>query len=193
MKKVKVYLAGKVTNNNWREAVYNDKITVVEKGHRSRIKGETIDSDSYDEYYDSEYDAGDFIVTGPHSIGCDHGCYHLGKHAAAEVDWENLKLTKDDVISACCHQIDKSNVLFAYIDSCDCCGTIAEIGYAKAKGKYIFILFKNKRLKKKLWFVDSMANFSCCRFDKKNEDAPIGGCVLLSVEMFKDGKCNYTV
>lgn len=160
--KPKIYLAGKITNNWWRNQIL---------GGVTRTNG--IDVGYYWEdiskYIDSEYDAGFCIITGPHSLGCDHrGCFHSKQDAMHTATPTNHSrtcamgsiVTKDDVKYACCHQIDKSDMVFAYIDGLDCYGTLAEIGYAYGKGKFICILYKDKTIKKELWFVSQMGNIT---------------------------------
>ena len=74
---------------------------------------------------------------------------------------------KKIVYSRCLSQIDKSDIVFAWIDTMDCYGTLAEIGYAKAKGKTIWIGIDEKlntpdedsdRLSDQLWFAKEMAS-----------------------------------
>lgn len=64
--------------------------------------------------------------------------------------------SRKDVLEICKSQIDRAEILFAYIDCRDCYGTLAEIGYAHAKGKDIVIVFSDFELKKEMWFVDMM-------------------------------------
>lgn len=157
----KVYLAGKITHNWWRNEIYGGN------GEPDRTSGINVGHywNTVDEYMDSEYDAGFCIITGPHSIGCDHGCFHdehQAMHTATPTESAGCpadsEIKKDDVRNACCHQIEKSDIVFAFIDSLDCHGTLAEIGYAYGKGKFICMLFKNKTIEKELWFVSQMGN-----------------------------------
>ena len=52
---------------------------------------------------------------------------------------------KDEVREMCNDQILSSDILIAYIDSCDAYGTIAEIAYASANGIncYVFLEYGN--------------------------------------------------
>lgn len=190
--KPKIYLAGKITNNNWRSAVYDEDFQVSDNVY-NRNGGETISNG--DDYYDSEYDEGNFIVTGAHSIGCDHGCFHSCKHASIEDGHTCYCIEKEytpkEIVDACCHQIAKSDIVFAYIDSDDCHGTISEIGYAYSKHKFIYILFKTPELKDKLWFISNMAKISECLYDYDNEgnlcaNSSIRSNVLFSIKYFKN-------
>ncbi len=68
----------------------------------------------------------------------------------------NIGLTKPIVNKLCSNLIKTSDVLFAHIDSTDCYGTLAEIGYAAALDKPIFLTFAknlNHDLISDLWFI----------------------------------------
>lgn len=45
----------------------------------------------------------------------------------------------DMIVQKCLDGINQCDILFAWINSMDCFGTIAEIGYAKASGKKVFV------------------------------------------------------
>jgi len=62
---------------------------------------------------------------------------------------------------SCMHQIDKSDFVFAYINQDELYGTIAEIGYAFANDKFIWIVFANDELYYKYWFINEMSTNSC--------------------------------
>ena len=143
-----IYLAGKVRQGCWRH-------TIV-KGLRKAFSG-------------SEYEAKNIMppekqwpvlqkavlgldYTGPYFISCDHGCYHgsdthgvggsldvyeaTGGHGGSES--EN-GIYRKDVVNWCLGAIDRSDIVFAWIEDKTAYGTIAELGYAKAKGKTIWI------------------------------------------------------
>jgi hypothetical protein len=104
-------------------------------------------------------------ITGPFFIACDHGCYHgRGNHGVGADDsgghfgggcLGNF-FTRSQIFDICKSQIDKAEIVFAYINSHDCYGTIAEIGYAYASGKDIFILFNDLDVVDDMWFVSYM-------------------------------------
>lgn len=167
----RIYLAGKITNNSWRSAISVSRETPRINGYM-RIDCEDItDYIASDYYYDGEYETNKYIITGPHALSCDHGCFHFrAHHGAASKDGGNIEcedkvITTADVLSACTHQIDKSDYIFAYIDSLDAYGTLTEIGYAyncrkRCEDKHIFILFKNQKIANQLWFAKEMADWS---------------------------------
>lgn len=154
----KIYLAGKITGDNWRHFISD-----LESKHYFRALGETIPNGSNcEEYKDIEFFADDYIITGPHSIGCDHSCFHRmkSKHASTGecVAGVGYRIEEEYVYESCIHQIEKSDIVFSYINSLDAFGTFAEIGYAAACKKFIFILFKNEKIADDLWFISNMAS-----------------------------------
>lgn len=156
-----VYLAGKIRQNGWREGIC---------GYRC---GQHYESTDFDKYLLVN---NNLTVTGPFFISCDHGCYHGERTHGVGVNkyWPHhyvdnndaerygccgdgyVPFTEDDVIEICKSQIDKAEIVFAYIDCKDCFGTLAEIGYAHARGKTIIILFKDEVLKRDMWFIDKL-------------------------------------
>ena len=146
--KYKVYLAGKIRHCGWREAF---------SGYREHSMDFV--------HYDDELTVNDeMIITGPFFISCDHGCYHGdGTHGVGarltESEWSGCLgdfFTREDVVEICKYQIDMADIVFAYIDCFDCYGTLAEIGYAHAKGKTIIIQFSDQSIKENMWFLDKM-------------------------------------
>lgn len=147
-----VYLAGKILLNDWRNRFYYCRHALDPE---EIAAGFTVPVDN------------NLSIAGPFFISCDHGCYHGdGKHGVGAVDslhsdheWGGCMgnyYTRDDVLNICKSQIDRAEIVFAYINSNDCYGTLAEIGYAHAKGKDIVIAFSDKKLKTEMWFVDKM-------------------------------------
>ena len=147
------YLAGKIEFHDWRERFYsvdfNEDAPVAEWANHSEPVNRSL------------------TVTGPFFIRCDHGCYHgPDRHGVGAVEqihhsdeWGGCMgnfFTREDVLNICMSQIDRAEIVFAYIDHDDCYGTLTEIGYAYAKGKDIVIIFSNDKLRKEMWFADKM-------------------------------------
>lgn len=152
-----VYLAGQITKNWWRNALTDMEYMNV---NETRTPFVNVYNENKDEYFYSTYDCGNFIVTGPHAVGCDHRCYHDFLHAANGycLGSGDVFVTKKEICDACCDQIKRADLLFAYIESEDAFGTFSEIGVARGFGKYIHILFQTKKLAQKLWFLSVMAD-----------------------------------
>lgn len=147
-----VYLAGKISRNDWRNKICS-------------YWG--IPDNPHDIIHDVIVDVNDSLsITGPFFIACDHGCYHgNGTHGVGAVnslhsnEWGGCMgnyYTRNDVFHICKRQIDKAEIMFAYINCRDCYGTIAEIGYAHASDKEIVIVFSSPELKEEMWFIDKM-------------------------------------
>ena len=140
-----VYFAGKISKNGWR----------TDWGELIFEYAENIENLASFEYKIND----EMTYTGPIFLSCDHGCYHgPGSHGVAAGDYGcgAKGIQREDVLYICKSQIERAEILFAYIDSADCFGTIAEIGFAHAIGKDIFIVFSNEELKEEMWFVDQM-------------------------------------
>lgn len=122
---------------------------------------------------------GIFDYVGPYFIGCDHGCFHgPNKHGSIAYDHQSsfyCYVEPDELDNAeqatvpietptirqylvknlCLHALKTADVVFAWIDSPDAFGTIAELGYASALGKEILIA--GPRLFPDMWFVYSLS------------------------------------
>ena len=157
-KVIKVYLAGKIKSNGWRQQLIDirDNFSGEEK-YKIR-KGITVRYDNH------------IIITGPFFLSCDHSCYHgenshgvgLNKYYpdGERYDCYGLRdqFTEDEVKDICLRQIKKSDVIFAYINDDTCYGTLYELGYAKSLGKKIIILFESGKLMKDMWFIYQKAD-----------------------------------
>lgn len=141
-----IYLAGKIGMNDWRNRFYSCRYITYNDG-KFIAEGGTIKPSDH------------ITITGPFFISCDHGCYHgEGQHGvgAENGGCEGDLFTRDEVLEICKSQINRAEIVFAYIDCRDCYGTIAEIGYAHATDKDIIIFFANAELKEEMWFIDKM-------------------------------------
>lgn len=140
-----VYLAGKIGQNNWR---------VTFGGYKAFSAEPKSIANGYEENMNKQ-----LTITGPFFISCDHGCYHgEGQHGVGASFGGCMSdyFTREDVLKICKSQIERAEILFAYIDCEDCYGTIAEIGYAHAIGKDIIIYFTDMKLQEEMWFIDKM-------------------------------------
>ncbi len=138
-----VYLAGKISMNDWRGAFYDYQsisLPFMERGYVEKVND-------------------NLSITGPFFISCDHGCYHgENQHGVGATSGGCMGdyYTRDDVFEICKSQIAKSEIVVAYIDCRDCYGTLTEIGYAYANQKDVFVIFSDEKLKEEMWFADKM-------------------------------------
>lgn len=118
----KVYLAGKIRKNCWRHLLVN--------GLREH------------NWVLGPLKQNEFLYTGPFFIGCDHGCYHApGQHGGGKGCASEHHLTRHKVAARCRRAVDSADLVFGYIDSVDCYGTIAEIERASMQGIRVVIAF----------------------------------------------------
>lgn len=64
------------------------------------------------------------------------------------------------LIETCLTDIALSDMLFAWVESADCYGTLAEIGYARAWDKDVWIAFSGDALRREMWVIEQMADRS---------------------------------
>lgn len=144
---LRIYFAGKV--DNYREGILGPRIMSEEE---PIVIDQTL---------------GKFIYVGPNAISCDHGCFHRdesthgmlpSKHGceAGFIGNENYKDLKPRyVVERCLAQIISADLFYAWINSHDCFGTLAEIGFASAHGVPIILEIKETFVED-LWFITKL-------------------------------------
>ena len=166
---MRMYLAGKITDSNWRDAIFQD----------GPIVGTALDSSEVSEYCGfpvherSILAAGElFDYMGPYRIGpgWDHDV-SLDEHGVDLGKWADAiglhdpghglleHDARERVMFECFHAINSSHVVFAWIDRRDIYGTLAEIGYARGKGREVWIGWSSEddALQRDMWFIGQMA------------------------------------
>jgi very-short-patch-repair endonuclease len=147
MKRPKVYLAGKIAKNGWRNEIvpepgpdWYDGGPDEPWGRRGigrRAKG------IWPIRVGTEYD-----ITGPFFVRDDHGCTHgqsshangggcvgdFGGRAFGGSQSTKSELIRASVRIACLHAIQQSDFVYAWVDDPTAHGTFAEIGYAIGAG-----------------------------------------------------------
>lgn len=137
-----VYLAGKIAKNDWR--------------NEARDLG--------------------FNVTGPNFVSCDHGCCHgdslhgVGawgypipndeiRHASCVEAEETRYGSRIKTVDDCLGQIRAADVMYVWAgDFHTAYGTLAEIGYARGRRKYVIIATDDPDALKDQWFAVTMAD-----------------------------------
>jgi len=169
----KVYFAGKVTREGYRQKLLNNSDVMSRGCCLYEING------------------GKLVYGGPFALRCDHGCFHSGSsHAMGilldredypacegyfydeheeRVDFSQLNhgmgMSEPDAVNRCLRQIRECDAVHAFLDSFTCYGTLSELGYASATGKPIYITLKGKsigRWKSRLWFIFNLPGVVCC-------------------------------
>lgn len=123
-----IYLAGKIRKNDWR----NSRDVLVDEG-----------GSALPPWADLAHSIGRLEVTGPFSVGCDHGCTHnQGTHAARGgcTTWESVQSARKHVYDQCFDAIKRADIFFAWLDDdLTAYGTLVEIGQAHGLGKPIVL------------------------------------------------------
>jgi hypothetical protein len=136
-----VYLAGKIRKNCWRH-------TLVAGLREHHWNFGPLKQD-------------EFVYVGPFFVGCDHGCYHqVSSHGNGSGCTHNQEASQPHVAELCRTAIRKADLLFCYLDSADCYGTIAEIERAHVYGVPVVIAFAPNIATEKsndFWFVCTAA------------------------------------
>ncbi len=167
----KIYLAGKVTKPDWREAIVGAPYSDVSTDESKVLAGK--------EYPVLAAACLGYDYTGPYAFSCDHGCYHgdaqhgVGASHGGCVNgtcethgdqWANRLLVLERSLAA----IREATIVFAWLERdalahdpfgeprCSAYGTLAEIGYAHALGKTLWI--GTPEHIPELWFVMAMSD-----------------------------------
>ena len=111
---IKLYLAGKIGKNDWRH--------------------ELVPGLRCHEWDDGPISTPLFDYVGPFFQSCDHGCLHgpntHGALAGEGTCTEEITYTLEDIIRLNDEALSNADLLFVYITSADCLGTLVEIGRA---------------------------------------------------------------
>ena len=137
----KVYLAGKIRQTCWRHLL--------------------IDGLRNHSWNDGALTQVDFDYLGPFFISCDHGCYHRDTtHGAGIGCTPDFDVHAWCVAQYCRHAVQQSDLVFAYIESSDCYGTIAELERAHTHNIPVVVAFAPglaNENKNEFWFVCTLA------------------------------------
>ena len=130
----RVYLAGKVGKNNFR--------------YQLGLDGRDMSKANILHYHKRK----PFVYSGPLIPSCDHGCWHYffegmsGYDGGFLFDGQEQFLVQDSsyttVVASTIAQIQSSDFVFAWFDSYDAYGTIAEIGIAIGNKIPVYIGFQ---------------------------------------------------
>lgn len=137
-----IYLAGKISRHDWRED--------VTPGLQDAWGG-----NSYGEADWSPHDAewpvlpngvlDTFDYTGPYFVdGCTHsgdGCTQEEHRASSVCGGEPSG--RAATVQRCLNAIDRSDIVFAWLDDATAHGTLVELGYAKGRGKPVIVAGPN--------------------------------------------------
>jgi hypothetical protein len=172
-----VYLAGKVAKNDWRHDVVPG------------LRGALYESDVQLAPFPNEtlFLAKNVSYTGPFFVSDDHGCSHgPGSHgngidgclAAYVTDAACSRLA---VAERCRAGIERSNVIFVWLDDTTAFGTLVEIGIAAAMKKRVWIYAPENFDTSEMWFASHIATEG--RILRASTPAAAVADLLLKLEM----------
>lgn len=154
---MKIYLAGKIAKNDWRHGVVADLrgegwVTGHEVNNYRQIPipGLVLAKAIY----------GKHDYTGPYFASCDHGCGHGSNSHGVNVGGGGCITPprSADVVNMCLRGIQECDMVYAWIDSPDAYGTLAEIGFAVSEGKKVYVAGSQRFTD--LWFAYELAQQS---------------------------------
>lgn len=70
----------------------------------------------------------------PEHWGTFHGTVWTGQHGMIDDGMAH------HIVASCCAALRRADIVFAYINSPDCFGTLVEIGFAHALGKFVYVV-----------------------------------------------------
>lgn len=170
---MKVYLAGKMDAEygSWRDALLGRIYDYQDKRHVPRwelVRRGTLDG--FDAPFswpvgENRHVLGMHDYVGPYRMTYEHGftgsCegyFHgstgPGQHGHMDDDERSL------ILRACSKALHRADFVFAYLNRPDCFGTLAEIGYARALGKYVHVVLSQDAIWDwgDYWFVTDLVN-----------------------------------
>lgn len=124
-----IYLAGKVSKNDWRHTVVAGLRNASVMGSPVPTRWPVL----------KKAVCGAFDYTGPYTMSCDHGCAHGGRHGCGDGQAEGPAPTREQLNALCLDAISRADVVFAWLDDPTAYGTLVEIGYARGIGKRVLV------------------------------------------------------
>jgi len=160
---VNYYFAGKIEKHGWRESIVGTDRQGVSHLRYAVSDPETGWVFDPDAVIEEKWPVIALSETenyvGPFFVGCDHGCYHGPRQHGNGVDGRGCYSdgTVPHIRQFAIHELClwtiaiRTDIVFAWIDSDDVFGTFAEIAYAAALNKEIWIA--TDKINPELWFI----------------------------------------
>lgn len=144
-----VYLAGKIDRQygSWRDALLGTHrdLWSLDRSPRWELPHQSPETDLPPPAWPTEPNhwvldlhnyVGPYRIVAPAApkhMGVFHGTEWIGQHG-----WMDPSMC-EHITAACCAALRRADLVFAYINTPDCFGTLIEIGYAQALGKFVFV------------------------------------------------------
>lgn len=163
-----VYLAGKITGTTWRDSIAPEwSRSRCDMSHQAweDVGLHVFVTASCGVAYPIRCTGPFFSISGgDHYAGPiepgDHACGEYRLVRSRQDDWPYVETTFTDrpwVAAQAKAAIDACDLMFAWIDSPDCYGTLLEIGYALGVGKVVEVRFKRGVALDELWLTQYFA------------------------------------
>lgn len=162
----RIYLAGKISEEDWRRTI----TTCIDTRYDEGLRSDTYDLFEFPWPTVEGAIFGEHSYTGPFFLNCDHGCGHGPNSHGSGIQSVTCfvdspsSLKETYIQELCLDAIRRSTLVFAWIDSESAYGTLVEIGYAVGRGIPVYISYPGDfEGVKDLWFARSMATqcFQC--------------------------------
>lgn len=167
---MKIYLAGKIDKNDWRHTIV-DNMSAAEFMLEGLCSADCQDTPPFLKSGKASFPIlskvifGQHDYVGPYFVRCDHGCFHgRSTHGVISCyqEWQDTISARRETVSLCLEAIEKSDLVFAWIDDPSCYGTLTELGLAFAADKQVAIAFPESFTQTRdFWFVSILANPNC--------------------------------
>lgn len=174
---MKVFLSGKVDEQHgkWRDLLLGEKYTDGKPGPHWELmhKGDTFDDPfaPWPTLRSAVMGTHDYVGPYRQTLGQEQDNSNTGYFHGVESGGSHGQMNFDDqqaVVAACMKGIDACDMLFAYINTANCYGTLCEIGYARARNKFVAVVAApGVEGIDDMWFAGLLANFYC---DPTRED-----------------------
>lgn len=157
-----IYLAGKVSRRCWRHSIVDGLDSAIEGPlTNARHDSPVLEEGMLDWPVMPAAIFGEHNYVGPYFFSRTHrGCFHGDDEHGVSASSALLdgcpphscyESARAEIVATCLAAMDRADLVFAWIDSPDCYGTIAEIGFAMRSGKRVWIA--GPRRYRDLWFV----------------------------------------
>lgn len=177
--RLRLYLAGKIARRDWRHEIVPGLPGAWTAGCM------VSDLDGHGQWPAMQRAIfGHFTYAGPYFADCGHSCNFgddsHGLNASDETtisghtgDHGEEVTTRFQVVERCSRAIRNSDVVFAWIDQLDCYGTVAEIGFAAALGKQIWVA--GPTAYRDMWLLYAMATIG--HFGETSACSALKACI----------------
>jgi len=156
-----IYLAGKITRTEWRSEIVDGIDNANCTMDYSPKYREFVDPVEWPVLPSAIFK--EFDYTGPYyTVDNQHGLIDEGFHGWLPMECHTARHGLSFVADLSWRAIARADMVFAWIDSLDAHGTYAEVGMARALGKWVMI--GSPQYIPELWFIYALAHGATLQF-----------------------------